>query len=292
MMQTDPANFDDSKKPDADEQFDGVTDRQNSAQSAPHPLVHGPVAGQSHGLESLQGMRSQYWMPTGNLAEDVRFFEILGFRISKRTVDMALVTDGHFAVRLIATLQQPELVFFANDFEAARHTVQAQGLGTQTASIDVPDAAENMTTKGTLVLGQFSGLRLRLAPLEQSLDARCVNALGPFTEISLLCNTPETDAKEWSRVGFTADPKANPAHGYLRVSNDTLNVSLYEPRVIKHAFEGPVLTYFDQQMSHRIAYLTGRGLAMHEAATAQGKEVRDAIYRAPGGQMVFMFSFS
>jgi catechol 2,3-dioxygenase-like lactoylglutathione lyase family enzyme len=127
------------------------------------------------------------------------------------------------------------------------------------------------------------------APRADAVDRTPVSRCGRFGEISILSPDLAKSEEFWTGLGFTVRMRPKMENTFLSLSDGVVNIGLYRREVCPHAFQSPVVTYFEDDMAQRVRALKGDGFRFLEELPGRDGAVAHGVAQAPEGQMLFLF---
>jgi len=228
-------------------------------------------------------LAAQLWLPSTQLQADCRYLERLGFRTAELTETHAMVTDGHYALRLGLDLAVPTLVFLSPELEQMAEMYAQMGISMRN-SYNENGQLEQCS------LGTFEGTKLVLCNTRQATDTRHVMDMSlPEYEICYRVANLAEAAAFWEARGFKSSWE-HEGNGWGQWSNGVVNIGLYEEGTPPYPFQNPAITFYSLNNHARIADLQTEGFAFHQTFVDDAGTAHEAAAKTPSGSLiVFLF---
>lgn len=228
-----------------------------------------------------------------SLAQRIAYYEQLGMVTVHQTTETpryALLTDGRVRLLLTEDPMSPSgLLFYTPDPNGMAGQIVAQGGPRYTPSNGWFANFEVYTADQHVV---YLGNTPEIAQLEakfQAFDSTgFTNRLGVMAEYSMPISDLETARAEWKKLGFEVGRSMPGQEPYAIGMHAGFPIGLHQTT----EFSTPAISFFSGKMYEVIAALRADNCAPIKVIPgADPNREEHAVYRAPDGQLVNLFTY-
>ncbi|MDX5347646.1 MAG: VOC family protein [Hymenobacteraceae bacterium] len=229
-------------------------------------------------------------IPVKDLDENLKFYQKLNFvRVEPQyeVREVPCISDGRMFFNLqTANGAQPGFTYYADDLAGIVYLLEQ-------ADVPVEHELNEERKLSAVYITDPNGIVIQLLPTDTSKlpasPGKDFTRFGKFYELSIETENYDETVEFWNALGFKKNYETKPDARWCGLTDQLVNVGIYEKGQCPHIFRSPALTYFEPDMAKRIDVLKKRGFAFAQELPDKEGELHDAILEAPSGQHIFLF---
>lgn len=240
----------------------------------------------------LLGEHVHLRLPAADLEKSWDFYRKMNFQKvePERTVQTGItLSDGTAFYDLSEEAgMKPGLTYYADDLHGILYLLQDAGL----------EAEQELTPQGQLqraFLTDPNGVSIALVAADTTKlpynQGKPFTRCGKFYEISIETEKFEETVAFWQKLGFEINFQISPETRWLGLTDQLVNVGIYEKGQCPHIFKTPAITYFEPDMGKRIDVLKKQHFTFAQEIPNKEGVVNDAILETPEGLHLFLFLY-
>jgi predicted lactoylglutathione lyase len=228
----------------------------------------------------------QFHISTNDVGGSVSFYKLMGFKElanGKKPFRWVAVSDGNLNI-FLSEEEFYGLGYFDKNMEEKASEIEGQGIEYVNKDLHMGDIWYKVVKDPN---NFFIGLIEDTPEYLLNVNKNKYEPKGIFKEIGIVSDKIKESVEFWKKFGFKIKNDSGKTSTSMR--NGNMGIGLYKPGSSDHYFEGPALTFYDNNMPDIIRDLKDAGLDFQEEIKDNNGSLTGAVVLSPEGQTFFLF---
>jgi len=236
------------------------------------------------------GSLVQFHISTSDVARSISFYKLMGFQelaYSKKPYKWMVLSDGNLNI-IFAEDEFEGLEYYDENMQEKMSEIEGQGIEYENKDMRLGDTWYKVVKDPNDFLIALVEDRPKYFSEASKND---YEPRGRFTEISIHSDKIKESVEFWQKFGYeiTHDKREAENPG-VSLSDGSMGIGLYSRGYFNHYFQGPAITFRDENMPAVIQNLKDDGLQFQEELKDDDGNLSGAVALSPEGQTFFLFS--